>query len=136
MGPQCDDGEQGEESRGGAQDGVVGPLTLGLDSDVGADLRKSHLDLPAADEPAKNVMRMRIEVGRQECLRAEFAARIADEKPADRDWRNAAAIPQRGAACDLDDAIGPAIPQADLVALPGDLAILEDGGKLFYVACL
>jgi hypothetical protein len=131
IGPQRDDREQGEESRGCAQDGVVGPLTLGLDAKVSADLLKSHLDLPATDEPGKNVMGMRIEVGRQECLRVEFAARIADEKPADRNWRNAAAIPQRGAACDLNDAIGPAIPQADPVALPGDLAILEDGGKFF-----
>src|SRR5262249_46947035 len=76
-------------------------------------------------------MGMRIEVGRQERLWVEFAARIADEKPADRHWRNAAAIPQRGAGCDLDDAIGPAVPQADPVALPDDFAILEDGGKLF-----
>src|SRR5215471_1924780 len=42
-----------------------------------------------------------------------------------------AAIPQRGAGCELDDAIGPAVPQADPVALPDDVAILEDGGKLF-----
>jgi hypothetical protein len=112
-------------------DGVVGPLTLGLDAKVGADLLKSHLDLPATDEPGKNVMGMGIEIGRQERLRVEFAARIADEKPADRNWRNAAAIPQRGAAGDLDDAIGSAVPQADPVALPGDFAILEDGGKLF-----
>jgi hypothetical protein len=74
---------------------------------------------------------MRVEVGRQKRLRGEFAARIADEKPADRNWRNAAAIPQRGAGCDLDDAIGAAVPQADPVALPDDFAILEDGGKLF-----
>src|SRR5215471_13129241 len=131
MRPQRDDGEQGEESRGGAQDGFVGPLTLGLDTEVSADLRKSYLDLPAADEPGKNVMGMRIEIGRQECLRVEFATRIADQKPAYRNWLNAAAIPQRGAACDLVDAIGPAVPQADLVALPDDFAILEDGGKLF-----
>ena len=70
---------------------------------MSADLRKSYLDLPAADEPGKNVMGMRIDVGRQERLRVEFAARIADEKPADRNWRNAGAIPQRSAACDLDD---------------------------------
>src|SRR5215472_4427982 len=117
MGPQRDVGEQGEESRGGAPDGVVGPLTLGLDAEMSADLLKGDLDLPAADEPGKNVVGMRIEVGGQERLRGEFAARIADEKPADRNWRNAAAIPQRGAGCELDDAIGPPVPQADPVAL-------------------
>ena len=66
MRPQRDDGKQGEESRGGAQDGVVGPLTLGLDAEVSADLRKGDLDLPAADEPSKNVMAMSNKVGRQE----------------------------------------------------------------------
>ena len=39
--------------------------------------------------------------------------------------------PQRSAACDLDDAIGPTVPEADPVALPDDFAIFEDGGELF-----
>jgi hypothetical protein len=54
MGPQRDDGEQSEESRGGAQDGVVGPLTLGLDSEVSADLLKRVGDiLPINITPPK-----------------------------------------------------------------------------------
>ena len=54
MHPQRDDGEQGEESRGGAQDGVVGPLTLGLDAEMGADLLKRVGDiLPINITPPK-----------------------------------------------------------------------------------
>ena len=54
MRPQRDDGKQGEESRGGAQDGVVGPLTLGLDAEVSADLLKRVGDiLPINITPLK-----------------------------------------------------------------------------------
>ena len=54
MRPQRDDGKQGEESRGGAQDGVVGPLTLGLDAEMGADLLKRVGDiLPINITPPK-----------------------------------------------------------------------------------
>ena len=50
------------------------------------------------------------EVGCQEGLRFELAGWIADQEPADRHRRHAAAIPQCGARCDLDDAIGSAVP--------------------------
>ena len=70
---------------------------------------------------------MSAEIGRQEGLRVELAGGVADEKPADRHRRNAAAIPQRGAGYDLDDAIGSAVPETDPIARPGYVAILEDG---------
>src|ERR1700687_2590927 len=53
-----------------------------------------------------------------------------------RPGRHAAAIPQRGAAGDLDEAIGSAVPEADAVALPSEVAILEEGSELFQTLAL
>src|SRR5258708_40290594 len=64
-------------------------------------------------------------------LRLEFAFGIANEQPADRHRRRAAAIPDGGATGDFDEAVGSAVPEADAVALPGDFGIVEDGGELF-----
>ena len=69
-------------------------------------------------------------VARKAC-RFELAFGIADEKPTDRHRGHAAAIPQRGAAGDVDEAVGSAVPETDAVALPGDFAILNEGGQLF-----
>src|SRR6202008_2414615 len=55
---------------------------------------------------------------------------IADQKPSDRHRRHAAAIPNGGAGCELDEPIGSAVPQADAATLPRDFAILDEGGKL------
>src|SRR5262245_20250648 len=88
VGPQRDDGEQGEQGRSGAQDGLVGPLALGLDAEMGANFLESELDLPAADEPSENVVGMSVEVSCQECLRVELAGWITDQEPADRHRRH------------------------------------------------
>jgi hypothetical protein len=90
-----------------------------------------YFNLPATDEPGEDVSWISIEIGCQECLRLEFALGIADEKPTDRHRPQAAAIPQRGAGADLHEAVGSAVPEIDAVVLPGDIAILEDGGQLF-----
>src|ERR1700681_1631912 len=129
--PECYDREQSEQDRCGAKDCFIRPLALGFDAKVSANFRKRHLDLPAADEPRENVARASIEVGGEECLWLELTSRIADEKPSNRYRRHAAAIPQRGAGGDFDEAVGSAIPKADTVTLPDNPAILDDGGQLF-----
>jgi hypothetical protein len=73
-----------------------------------------------------------LEIRCEEGLRLEFAFGIADEEPADRHRCHTAAIPERGAAGDFNEAIGSTIPETDAVSLPGDFAILEDGGELFW----
>jgi hypothetical protein len=108
--PERDDGEQAEQNWRGPKNCLVGPLALGFDAEMGADFLEGDLDLPAADEPVEDVARISVAVGCQEGLRVEFAGGIADEKPADRHWRHAAMIPQRSAGCDLDDAVGSAVP--------------------------
>jgi hypothetical protein len=129
--PQGDDGEQGEECGGGAKNRFVGPLALGLDAEMSAGFFERDLDLPAAHEPSEDIARTGVKIGCQERLRFEVAFGIADEEPTDRHRRHAAAIPQRSAAGDLDEAIGSAVPETDAVALPGDFGIVEDGGELF-----
>ena len=106
-------------------------MALGFHAEVSANFRKCHLDLPPADEPCENVSGASIEVGGEESLRLKLTCRIANEKPTDRHWRHSAAIPDGGAAGDFDEAVGSAVPETDAVALPGDFAILEDGGQLF-----
>src|SRR5208337_903995 len=98
---------------------------------MSSHFRKCYLDLPPTDEPGENIAGASVEVGGEEGLRLELACGIADEKPTDRHRRHAAVIPDGGAAGDFDDAVGSAVPETDAVSLPGDLAILNDGGQLF-----
>src|SRR6202163_494492 len=98
---------------------------------MGAGFLEGDFDLPATDEPSEDIARTGVEIGSQKGLGFEFAFGIANEQPADRHQRRAAAIPDGGAAGDFDDAVGSAVPETDAVALPGDLGIVEDGGELF-----
>jgi len=110
-------------------------LALGFHAEVSANFRKCHLDLPPADEPCENVSGASIEVGGEESLRLKLTCRIANEKPRIGTGGTPPAIPDGGAAGDFDEAVGSAVPETDAVALPGDFAILEDGGQLFCGAC-
>src|SRR5258705_13170306 len=98
---------------------------------MSAGFLEGDFDLPATDEPGEDIARTDVEIGSQEGLRFEFAFGIANEQPADRHRRRAAAIPDGGATGDFDEAVGSAVPEADAVALPGDFGIVEDGGELF-----
>src|SRR5258707_5972182 len=98
---------------------------------MSAGFLEGDFDLPATDEPGEDIARTDVEIGSQEGLRFEFAFGIANEQPADRHRRRAAAIPDGGATGDFDEAVGSAVPEADAVALPGDFGIVEDGGEPF-----
>ncbi|WP_456632548.1 hypothetical protein [Bradyrhizobium sp. USDA 10063] len=98
--------------------------------EVSANFLEGDFKLPAADEPGEDVVRLGVEVGGEECLRFEFTDRITDEEPTDGQRLDAASIPEGGTGSDLDDAIGSAVPEADVAALPADLAILDDCGQL------
>ena len=112
------------------------PLALGFDAEMGAGFLEGDFDLPAADEPGEDIARTGVKIGCQKGLGLELPCGIANQEPADRHGRHAAAIPQCGAAGDLDEAIGLAVPETDAMALPGDFAIFENGGELFSGACL
>jgi hypothetical protein len=129
--PERDDGEKAEQDWCGAQDCFVGPLALGFNTEMSADFFECDLNLPATDEPRKDVAGKSLEIRCEEGLRLKFTFGIADEEPADRHRPDTGAIPECGAAGDLNEAIGSAVPETDAVALPGDFAILEEGGEFF-----
>src|SRR4051794_35072276 len=124
MSPERDEGEQAEQGGGGAGDGLIGPLALGLDAEVAADLGEGDLHAPAANEPAQDVERIGCEIGAQEGLRAELILAIAHQHVADRDVV-AGMRPNGGAADDLDLALCAAIPACNLQAVPSCAAIRQ-----------
>ena len=79
LGPKGDQGEQPEQGWRGPSYSRIGPLALGFDAEVSANFGEGHFRRPAANEPAKDVERVGIEVGAQERLRTEFAFDIADQ---------------------------------------------------------
>src|SRR6266566_7172364 len=136
MRPEGDYGEQAEQNRCSSNDCFIGPLALGFDAEMSSNFLEGDFDLPTANEPSEDVARIGVEVSCQEGLRLELAGWVTHQEPADRHGRHAAAIPQRGAGGDLDDAVGSAVPETDPVSLPGDVAILEDGEELFVALAL
>src|SRR5215211_3330468 len=117
MSPERDEGEQAEQGGGGAGDGLIGPLALGLDAEVATDLGEGDLGTPAANEPAQDIERIGCEIGAQEGLRTELILAVAHQHVADRDVV-AGMRPDGGATDDLDLALGAAIPACNLQALP------------------
>src|SRR5690349_4536233 len=58
MRPERDEGEQAEQGGGGAGDGLIGPLALGLDAEVATDLGEGDFGAPAASKPAQDIKRI------------------------------------------------------------------------------
>ena len=65
-----------------------------------ADFGEGHLDGPAADEPAKDVERIGIEISAQKSLWLEFTGDVANQHIADR-HEAAGMVPDGGAGNDL-----------------------------------
>src|SRR3982751_5974732 len=117
VGPKRDQGKQAKEDRRGAVDGPVRPLPWGLDAEVAANLGEGHLDRPAADEPAQDVERRRVEIGAEERLGLALTRRIADQDVADGD-AVAGLGPDGGAGDDLERRLAAAVPSAYPQAMP------------------
>src|SRR3954451_3558789 len=124
IGPERDEGEQAEQGGGGASDGLIGPLALGLDAEMATDLGEGDLGAPAASKPAQDIERIGGEIGAQEGLRAELILAVAHQHVADRDVM-AGMRPDSGAADNLDLALGAAIPACNLQAVPSCAAICQ-----------
>ena len=54
-------------------------MSLGLDAEMTANFGKGHLDGPTADEPAKDVERIRVEISAQKSLRLELTRNVANQ---------------------------------------------------------
>ena len=83
VGPERDQREQAEQGWGGAQDREIGPLALGLDTEVATNLGQSDLNSPAPDEPAQDLCGFGIEVSAQESLRLLATLGVPYQDPAD-----------------------------------------------------
>src|SRR3954451_17006540 len=121
MSPERDEGEQAEQGRGGASDSLIGPLALGLDAEVAADLGEGDLHAPAANEPAQDIEWIGGEIGAQEGLRAELILAVAHQHVADRNVV-AGMRPDGRAADDLDLRLCAAIPACNLQTTPARAA--------------
>ena len=84
-------------------------MPLGLDTEVTADFGEGDFDGPAADEPAKNVERICIEIRAQKSLWLEFTGDIANQHIADR-HEAAGMVPDGGAGHDLQQPFAAAVP--------------------------
>ena len=62
MRPEGDDGEQAEQNWRSAEDGLIGPRALSFDTEM------SDLDLPATDEPSKDVAGLSLEISSEKGL--------------------------------------------------------------------
>jgi hypothetical protein len=124
--PEGDEREQSEQSRGGADDREVGPLTLGFNAEMGAAFLERDLKLPPRDESLEDIDRSGAEIGAEEGLWRELAARIADQQPANGHRGQTAVVPDGGAGGDLDGTIGVAVPKSDGVVLPNGIGVVQD----------
>src|SRR5215470_17863492 len=59
--PQGNEGEEAEERWGGAQDGAIGPLALGFQTEMSARFLEGDFELPAGDEPVQHLVRRDVE---------------------------------------------------------------------------
>ena len=66
---------------GGARDGLIGPLALGLHTQVSPQFLKGHLDLPAQHIPPQYPQRFRLGIGAKQCARFETLPEVFDHKP-------------------------------------------------------
>ena len=120
--PEGCQGIHAQQDGCGAQDCPVGPLPLGLNTEVGAAVLEGDLDLPAPDEPPEDVDGIGGDVGAEECLGFEVAGRIAHQHPADR-YRRAAVVPDGGVGGDVED-LGPvSVPVGHRDRAPGALRV-------------
>src|SRR5258708_20911738 len=76
---QSKQGEQSQQQRGSVSNGVVGPLALGFNAQIFADVAKGGFHLPAADEKSQYLFRGKVEITGQQDLWVEFTGDIADE---------------------------------------------------------
>src|SRR3954463_2856729 len=115
--PEGDKGEQRQQGRRGAGDGLVGPLALSFNTEVAPNLFERYLDRPAPDEPAQDVQGVGLLIGAQERLRIVFTFDVAHQYPADRDTP-AGMVPHGSAGQNIQLPPALAIPLTDRDAAP------------------
>ena len=101
----------------------IRPLPLGLDGDMTANLGKSDLNRPTADEPAKDVERIHVEISAQKSLWLELNCNVANKHITDRHQASGGcqiAVPET-----LQQPFAAAMPSVHLEASPACARIGE-----------
>lgn len=99
--PQCDEGIKPEQGRGRPQDGQIGPLSLCLDTEVGAHFGKGDFNLPTPHEEDKDVFGHEIAICAEEGLQRAHAAWVTNKTPSQGHDFAAGSIPQCGSRSDV-----------------------------------
>ena len=128
VGGQGGPGEEAQQYGRGAGDGQVGPLTLGLHTQVGPDfleepapyLIRGDFQLPTQDKPLEDLGW----VGAEQCLGIEGALGISYQHPANGDGRLARAVPDGGLRGEFHGAGGAVVPGRFGVG-PADIGLVE-----------
>jgi hypothetical protein len=102
--------EEREQRGRCTRNGTLGPLALGLHTEVGSDLFKGDLHLPALDKPAQNGLRCGLRIGTQKGLGLELAFGITYQDPVDGHGRFTRVVPRRGPGTDLDRTLHATVP--------------------------
>src|SRR6266542_6561015 len=123
---QSHQGEQSKQDRAGASNGAIRPLTLRYKAEVSTNLLEGDLDTPTENKPRKDLFGRTVQPSTQQGDRIKALFRIANEDPADRQWREAAVIPDGGGGGNLDSAGALPIPVRNAERLPTCVATGED----------
>src|SRR5215467_7052637 len=110
MSKDGDQRKESEQSRSGAQDGQVGPLSLRLYPQMSANLMKGHFYWPSQHKPLQDSLGRSLLIGTQRRLRIELSLRITNEHPTNRHRWQSVVIPDGCCAGHLERACGTAIP--------------------------
>src|SRR5579885_2258021 len=113
VGQDGDEGEHTEQDGAGASDCPVGPLPLGFEADVSADLLESYFDLPALDEPGQDLIGSLLGVGAKQSEGIKAGQWITDENPTNGEWLESSVVPEGNPRDVLDGTGDGAIPVGD-----------------------
>src|SRR5271169_6048554 len=96
---ECHQRKKSQQSRSGAQNSQIGPLSLGLNSQMGSDFMKGHFDLPTQDKPFDDLDWTDGLISAQQGLWIKLAIGVTNKYPAQRDCRLSRMIPDRCSCC-------------------------------------
>ena len=102
--------EESKKRRCCTGDGSVGPLTLGLHSQMSAYFLECHLQLPAQHEPLHDLDRGGREVGGEQRLGTELPQGVSNQDPSNRHWMLARVVPEGGLGSDFHGTASTVIP--------------------------
>src|SRR5258708_17514214 len=114
---------EAKEQRSRALNGLIRPLALCLDAQMGAPLLKGHFQTPARNFVANDLFGRLGRVGGKDGFGGTLARWITSQDPTDRQRSVSIAVPQRCAGADLQGSLPLTIPvQGEL--LPDGFRIL------------